>query len=55
MKPKCVVCGSQEGVRVFAITVDRIALDMQPVFCSGHGNEYLLRAGQLLGKMMTGK
>lgn len=48
----CIVCGSQDGVRHYAIQVDGVSLDVQPDLCNVHGDSYLLAVGAGLGRML---
>lgn len=48
----CTICGSTEGVRHFALTVDGTPLDVQPDLCQLHGDAFLIRSGALLGDML---
>lgn len=55
----CTICGSTEGVRHFALTVDGpldvqpdLPLDVQPDLCQLHGDAFLVRSGALLGDML---
>lgn len=51
----CLVCGSADPVRTFAIVVDGTPLDIQPDLCGDHGDSYLLQIGQVLGRMLRGR
>lgn len=51
----CSVCGSREGVRRFAVTVDGQELLLTALLCSQHGDAYLLNAGRALGELLAAK
>jgi hypothetical protein len=46
------VCGSEEGVHRFAVTVDGDPLRLQPDLCGDHGDSYLLRVGKVMGELV---
>lgn len=48
----CDICGSREGVRRFAVTVDGEALRLARVLCGAHGDAYLLKVGGVLGELV---
>ena len=53
---RCLTCGSEEGVRHFAVTavtVDGYPLRAQAHLCRDHGDSYLLRVGKVLGEMLA--
>lgn len=48
----CSICGSADGVRHYAITIEGEALRVQPDLCQLHGDIFLIRSGTLLGDML---
>lgn len=50
----CVACGSDLGLRRFAVSVDGEELRLAPTLCAVHGDLYLLELGKVLGGIVAG-
>jgi hypothetical protein len=49
---RCLICGSEDRVRRFAVTVDGEPLRLRSDLCGDHGDGYLFRVGQLMGEYL---
>lgn len=47
----CAVCGSTDGVRRYAVTVEGEALHLAPDLCTDHGTRLLLRFGSVIATL----
>jgi hypothetical protein len=47
----CELCGSQEQVQTYALTVDGVALRLAPLLCRDHGERLVSRSGMLLASL----
>jgi hypothetical protein len=50
---RCSICGSSEGVRRFAVTVDGNELRAVAALCAEHGDAHLLNVGRVLGSLFA--
>jgi len=50
---RCSICGSSEGVRRFAVTVDEEELRAVALLCAEHGDAHLLNVGRVLGSLFA--
>ena len=48
---RCEVCGSNSGVKRYAVTIDGKALNLSPLLCTEHGERFIIRAGFMLGSL----
>lgn len=49
---QCAACASVNDVRVFAISVGGELLRLQVPLCTNHGTIYLLKVGEILGRLL---
>lgn len=48
-KLQCAICGSTDGIKKYAVTVDGEPLELAPWLCKDHGEAFIFGHGILLG------